>query len=81
MEFADSGVKPHYRKRKTCYSFERCQHSTLFKRKKFFDRGSVVTSDGGFSSDSVSNSPEKRMDGDNRSSSANLHVSKDSPGN
>ena len=41
----------------------------------------MVTSDGGFSSESVSNSPEKEMDGDNPSSSAKLHVSKDSHGN
>ncbi|KAF7816431.1 telomere repeat-binding protein 3-like [Senna tora] len=75
---SDSGVKTHYRKRKTYYSFDRCQHSTLFKRKKLFDRGSIITSDGGFSSESVSNSPEKGMDGDHRSSSANLRVSKDS---
>ncbi|KAL2990823.1 hypothetical protein AAZX31_11G224000 [Glycine max] len=37
---------------------------------------SGVTSDGGFSSESVSNSPQKGMDGDKPSSSAKLHVPK-----
>ncbi|CAL0307635.1 unnamed protein product [Lupinus luteus] len=74
----DEGVKPLYRKRKTCYSFERSRHSTLFKRRKFFRRSIVITSDGGLSSDSVSNSPIKGMDVDNSNSSAKLHVSKDS---
>ncbi|KAK7305739.1 hypothetical protein VNO77_43649 [Canavalia gladiata] len=74
---SDVGV-PHYHKRKTCYSFEKSQHNTVVKRRKFFDRVSGVTSDGGFSSESVSNSPQKRMDGDNPSSSAKLHVPKDS---
>ncbi|KAK7276287.1 hypothetical protein RIF29_17425 [Crotalaria pallida] len=74
----DEGVKPLYRKRKTYYSFERSRRGTLFKRKKYFGRGSVITSDGGFSSDSVSNSPDKGMNGDSPNSSAKLHVSKDS---
>ncbi|OIW16146.1 hypothetical protein TanjilG_18861 [Lupinus angustifolius] len=74
----DEGVKPLYRKRKSCYSFERSRHSTLFKRRKFFRRSIVITSDGGLSSDSVSNSPNKGMDVDNSNSSAKLHVSKDS---
>ncbi|KAK7385701.1 hypothetical protein VNO78_31506 [Psophocarpus tetragonolobus] len=74
----DEGVKTLNRKRKTCYSFERSQHCTLFKRRKFFDRGSVVTSDGGFSSDSVSDSREKGVDGDSPSSSGKLQQSKDS---
>ncbi|KAE9596149.1 putative transcription factor MYB-HB-like family [Lupinus albus] len=74
----DEGVIPPYRKRKTCYSFVRYRHGSLFKRRKYFGWGSVITSDGGFSSDSVSNSPDKGMDGDNLNSSAKLHVSKDS---
>lgn len=80
MEFADLEI-PLYRKRKTCHGFERSQQSTIVKRRKFFDRVSGVTSDGGFSSESVSNSPEKGNDGDNPSSSAKLHVPKDSHGN
>ncbi|KAK7285216.1 hypothetical protein RJT34_19978 [Clitoria ternatea] len=68
---------PHYHKRKTYYGFERSQHNSIVKRRKFFDRVSGVTSDGGFSSESVSNSPQKGMDGDKPSSSAKLHIPKD----
>ncbi|KAK7300732.1 hypothetical protein RJT34_11581 [Clitoria ternatea] len=75
---SDGGVKTLNRKRKTCYSFERSQHYALLKRRKFFDRGSVITSDGVFSSESVSDSPDKGIDGNKPSSSGNLQVSKDS---
>ncbi|XP_025690289.1 telomere repeat-binding protein 3 isoform X1 [Arachis hypogaea] len=61
-EFADMGAQLLYRKRKICQSFERSEHKTRVKRRKFFDRVSGVTSDGGLSSESVSNSPEKGMD-------------------
>ncbi|KAJ1378494.1 SANT/Myb domain [Sesbania bispinosa] len=77
LSISDLGV-PLYRKRKTCYNSERSQRSTIVKRRKFFDRVSGVTSDGGFSSESVSNSPQKGTDGDNPGSSAKLHVPKDS---
>lgn len=82
IEFADLGV-PRYHKRKTCYGFERSQHNAIVKKRKFVDRVSGVTSDGGFSSESVSNSPQKGMDADKPSSSAKLHVpkAKDSHGN
>lgn len=72
---SDLGV-PNYHKRKTCYGVERSQLNTIVKRRKFFDRVSGVTSDGGFSSESVSNSPQKGTDRDKPSSSAKLHVSK-----
>ncbi|KAL1308153.1 hypothetical protein HN51_050090 [Arachis hypogaea] len=75
---SEEGVKPLYDTRKIGCRFERSQHNTLFKRRKFFDRGSVLTSDGGFSSDSVSNLPKKGMDRDSHRSSSKLHVSKDS---
>ncbi|MED6167617.1 hypothetical protein PIB30_004428 [Stylosanthes scabra] len=75
---SEEGVKSLYHSRKIGYRFERSQHNTVFKRRKFFDRGSVLTSDGGFSSDSVSNSPKKGIDRNNHRSSAKLHVSKDS---
>lgn len=82
IEFADMGVKPLYRKRKTCYSLERGQqHDTLFKKRKFSNRGSDLTSDGGFSSESVSNSLEKGTEGNNPSSSSKQHLLKDSHGN
>ncbi|BAT86034.1 hypothetical protein VIGAN_04364700 [Vigna angularis var. angularis] len=72
---SDLGV-PHYHKRKTCYGFERFQNNTFIKKRKIVDRVSGVTSDGGFSSESVSNSPQKGTDGDKPSSSAKLHVAK-----
>ncbi|KAG4923395.1 hypothetical protein JHK87_048935 [Glycine soja] len=74
-ELSDLGV-PRYHKRKTCYGFERSQHNAIVKKRKFVDRVSGVTSDGGFSSESVSNSPQKGMDADKPSSSAKLHVLK-----
>ncbi|XP_020967586.1 telomere repeat-binding protein 3-like [Arachis ipaensis] len=71
--FVEEGVKPLYHTRKIGYRFEISQHNTLFKRRKFFDRGSVLTSDGGFSNDSVSNLPEKGMDRASHIASSKLH--------
>ncbi|XWS07748.1 hypothetical protein CRYUN_Cryun41cG0017100 [Craigia yunnanensis] len=70
---ADGGIKPLYRKRKTYYNYDRCQYDSLHKRRKFFDHSSMVTSDGGISSESVSNSREKVMNGDKSSSAATSH--------
>ncbi|KAL4287509.1 hypothetical protein AHAS_Ahas19G0193300 [Arachis hypogaea] len=70
---SEEGVKPLYHTRKIGYRFEISQHNTLFKRRKFFDRGSVLTSDGGFSNDSVSNLPEKGMDRASHIASSKLH--------
>ncbi|KAK7290167.1 hypothetical protein RIF29_04394 [Crotalaria pallida] len=75
---SDVELKPLYHKRKASYGFETSLHKTLVKRGKFFDRASGVTSDGGFSSESVSNSPEKGIDRDNPNSSSKLHLPKDS---
>ncbi|XP_058748123.1 telomere repeat-binding protein 4 isoform X2 [Vicia villosa] len=72
------GMKPASRKRKPCYNFERSQCYTLSKRKKLSEKGSMVTRVGGFSSESVSDSPKKGICGNNRSSSTKAHVSKDS---
>lgn len=58
----DGGLKPLYNKRKSCYNRERFHHGSFYKRRKIFDRNS--SSDGGFSSESVSNSPEKGKSGD-----------------
>ena len=66
--FLDGGVKPLRHKRKSYYNYDRCQFDTLYKRRKFFDRRSIVTSDGGIGS--LSNSPEKVMNGDKSSSVA-----------
>lgn len=68
---------PLYRKRKMCNESDSSHHNTNVKR-KFFDRVSGVTSDGGFSSESVSNSPEKGTDGHKPSSSSKLQVTQDS---
>ncbi|GAV75168.1 hypothetical protein CFOL_v3_18647 [Cephalotus follicularis] len=70
---ADAGTKPLYCKRKTCYNRERFQQNGLYKRRKFADRNSVLNSDGAFSSESVSNSPQKGMNGDKYVSAARLH--------
>ncbi|KAK8671761.1 hypothetical protein V6N13_038347 [Hibiscus sabdariffa] len=70
---ADCGTKPLYRKRKAYYNYDRYQYDTLYKRRKFFDRSSIVTSDGGISSESVCNSPEKVVDGDKGSSASMSH--------
>ncbi|KAL1204786.1 Telomere repeat-binding protein 3 [Cardamine amara subsp. amara] len=56
---ADVGVKTLYRKRKSCYGFNAWQREIIYKRKRSPDRSSVVTSDGGLSSGSVSKLPEK----------------------
>ncbi|XP_058787485.1 telomere repeat-binding protein 3-like [Vicia villosa] len=69
---------PLYCKRKTSHGSDKSRHSTIVKRRKFFDRVSGVTSDGGFSSESVTNSPEKGKDGHKPSSSAKLQVTEES---
>jgi hypothetical protein len=70
--FFERGMKPHYRKRKLCYSRERYQHDTFYKR-KCTDRSVVLTSDGGFSSESVCNSPDKSLTGDKNGTAVMLH--------
>ncbi|XP_019057712.1 PREDICTED: telomere repeat-binding protein 3-like [Tarenaya hassleriana] len=50
------GLKALNRKRKSCYGYNAWQRD---KKRRSSHRGSVVTSDGGLSSESVSNSPEK----------------------
>ncbi|ESQ48774.1 hypothetical protein EUTSA_v10020283mg [Eutrema salsugineum] len=57
---ADVGVKALYRKRRSCYGYNAWQRETIYKRRRSSDRSSVVTSDGGLSSGSVSKLPEKR---------------------
>ncbi|KAF8081562.1 hypothetical protein N665_0879s0017 [Sinapis alba] len=60
---ADVGMKALYRKRKSCYGYNAWQRETIYKRRRSPDRSSVVTSDGGISSGSVSKLPEKRDSG------------------
>lgn len=57
-ECLDVGVKALYRKRKSCYGYNAWQRETIYKRRRSY-RSSVVTSDGGLSSGSVSKLPEK----------------------
>ncbi|XP_012089031.1 telomere repeat-binding protein 4 isoform X2 [Jatropha curcas] len=73
VAFLDGGMKPLYRKRKVCYGRERYQHDTLYKKRKFPDHSLVVTSDGGFSSESVCNSPEKSKNVDKNISAPVFH--------
>jgi hypothetical protein len=56
---ADVGVKTLYRKRKSCYGYNAWQREIIYKRRRSPDRSSVVTSDGGLSSGSVSKLPKK----------------------
>ncbi|KAE8683086.1 Telomeric DNA binding protein 1, putative isoform 2 [Hibiscus syriacus] len=70
---ADGGMKPLYHKRKAYYNHDRYQYDVLYKRRKLFDRSSIVTSDGGISSESVCNSPQKVVDGDKGSSASMSH--------
>ncbi|CAL9220549.1 unnamed protein product [Arabidopsis halleri] len=56
---ADVGVKTLYRKRKSCYGYNAWQREIIYKRRRSPDRSSVVTSDGGLSTGSVSKVPEK----------------------
>ncbi|CAI0443240.1 unnamed protein product [Linum tenue] len=65
--FADLGMKPLHHKRKLSCNPDKTQGDILYKRRKFSDRSLVIASDGGFSSESVCNSPEKGMSGDNGS--------------
>jgi hypothetical protein len=53
------GVKTLYRKRKSCYGYNAWQREIIYKRRRSPDRSSVVTSDGGLSSGSVSKLPKK----------------------
>ncbi|GLT93070.1 hypothetical protein SLE2022_108760 [Rubroshorea leprosula] len=70
---AGGGMKPLYRKRKTRYNHKKGQYDVFYKKKKFCDWHSAVTSDGGVSSESVSNSPEKVLNGDKNNSAVILN--------
>ncbi|KAJ6432640.1 hypothetical protein OIU84_019808 [Salix udensis] len=69
----EGGMNSRYLKRKLSYSRERYQHNTFYKRRKFTDHSVVVTSDGGFSSESVCNSPDKNMTGDKNGAAIMFH--------
>ncbi|CAA7031468.1 unnamed protein product [Microthlaspi erraticum] len=55
----DGCLKAYHRKRKLGYGYNSWKHETLHRKRRLSDKGLVVNSDGGLSSESVSNSPEK----------------------
>ncbi|CAN6810992.1 unnamed protein product [Brassica oleracea] len=55
----DGCLKALYRKRKLCYGYNQWKHETVHRKRRLSDKGLVVTSDGGLSSESVTNSPQK----------------------
>ncbi|KAF2615581.1 hypothetical protein F2Q70_00007387 [Brassica cretica] len=54
----DGWLKSLYRKRKLCYGYNQWKHETVHRKRRLSDKGLVVTSDGGLSSESVTNSPQ-----------------------
>ncbi|GAB2288708.1 hypothetical protein Dimus_023023 [Dionaea muscipula] len=75
-EVVDTGskMKQVHRTRKSCYEHERSQHDTPFKKRKSFDQSSVVTYEGGRSSESVFNRPEKDVGITKSGWAAKLHT-------
>ncbi|XP_058109614.1 telomere repeat-binding protein 2-like [Magnolia sinica] len=69
----DSDTKPVFRSRKTCYTRQRTQRCNPFKRRRLFESRSMSTSDGGISSEGISNSPEKIINGEVTGSSPTMH--------
>ena len=59
----DGCLKALYRKRKLCYGYNQWKHETIHRKRRLSDKGLVVTSDGGLSSESVTNSPQKGESG------------------
>lgn len=59
----DDSVKALDRKRKLCCRYSPRKHETLHKKRRLSDKGLVVNSDGGITSESVTNSTEKRESG------------------
>ncbi|KAJ0229066.1 Telomere repeat-binding protein 4 [Hirschfeldia incana] len=56
---ADGCVKSLYRKRKLCHGYNPWKHETVHRKRRLSHKGLVVSSDGGLSSGSVTNSPGK----------------------
>ncbi|KAJ8443154.1 hypothetical protein Cgig2_005705 [Carnegiea gigantea] len=63
----------NYQSKRSLYELDRSQRNTPFKKRKLFDRSSVVTQDGGISCGSVSNSPVKSGDDQKNGSAGKLH--------
>ncbi|OVA16528.1 SANT/Myb domain [Macleaya cordata] len=63
-EHSRTDMKLIFHNRKTCYTRQRSQRNSPFKRRKLFGQSSVLTSEGGISNVGISKSPEKGVDGD-----------------
>lgn len=59
----DGGLKALYRKRKLCHGNNPWKREAIHRKRRLSDKGLVVNYDGGLSSESVSNSPEKDESG------------------
>ncbi|XP_058099292.1 telomere repeat-binding protein 2-like isoform X2 [Magnolia sinica] len=70
---SDSETNTVFRSRKICYTRQRTQRCSPFKKRKLVEQSSVSTSDGGISSEGVSNSPAKAIKGEANGSTASLH--------
>jgi len=68
-----SAVKDVNHNKRSHYDLDRSQRNTPFKKRKLFDRSSVVTYDGGVSCESVSNSPEKSTDDEKNATGGKLN--------
>ncbi|CAH8358564.1 unnamed protein product [Eruca vesicaria subsp. sativa] len=55
----DGCLKSLYRKRKLCHGYNPWKRETVHRKRRLSDKGLVVNSDGGLSSESVTNSPQK----------------------
>ncbi|KAF8118104.1 hypothetical protein N665_0006s0104 [Sinapis alba] len=55
----DGCLKALYRKRKLCYGYNPWKHDSVHRNRRLSNKELVVTSDGGLSSESVTNSPVK----------------------
>ncbi|CAH8292139.1 unnamed protein product [Eruca vesicaria subsp. sativa] len=55
----DGCLKSLYRKRKLCYGYNQRKHESVHRKRRMSEKGLVVTSDGGLSCESVTNSPVK----------------------
>ncbi|XP_021749541.1 telomere repeat-binding protein 3-like [Chenopodium quinoa] len=75
----DGGLKNNDTSKRPSYEIDRFQRNTPFKKRRLFDRSSVVTYDGGISCESVSNSPEKGLDDEKNASAGKLLEGKGTP--
>ncbi|GAB4831814.1 hypothetical protein Ancab_005829 [Ancistrocladus abbreviatus] len=74
LTFPGSKIKHIYQNQKSDYEYQRSQFNTPFKKRKLFDQSSVVTYDGGVSSESASNSPRKDVDDAKNARAAMMHA-------